>query len=186
MICVISGTNRLDSKTREISKLIVKTLQELQDEKVIMIDLKEIPSESLSNMMYSKSGQDPWVTDIQDKYILPSDKWLIITPEYNGSFAGVLKVFIDALSVRHYNETFNGKFVGLVGISSGRAGNLRGMEHLTGILQYLKMHVFHDKLPISRIETVVSEDGQVDEETATLITQMLEGYLEFTPASISY
>jgi NAD(P)H-dependent FMN reductase len=111
---------------------------------------------------------------------------LIITPEYNGSFAGVLKVFIDALSVRHYNDTFNGKYVGLVGISSGRAGNLRGMEHLTGILQYLKMHVFHDKLPISRIETVVNEDGQVDDETSTLITKMLQGYLEFTPTSISF
>ena len=182
MICVISGTNRPDSKTREISRLIVNTLNEIQDDEVELIDLQDIPSESLSNMMYSSAGQDQWIREVQDKYIVPSEKWIIITPEYNGSYAGVLKVFIDALSVRAYNDTFNGKYVGLIGISSGRAGNLRGMEHLTGVLQYLKMHVFHNKLPISRIETLVNESGNVDEETRGEIKKMLTDYIEFTPS----
>ena len=180
MICVISGTNRPDSKTSEVSQYIVKRLKEVQNDEISFLDLKDIPSESLSNMMYQMDGQDSWVRNIQDEAILPSKRWIIITPEYNGSYAGVLKVFIDALSVREYNKTFQEKYVALVGISSGRAGNLRGMEHLTGVLQYLKMNVYHNKLPISRIEEMIEEDGLLNNETTNSLDELLTGFLTFS------
>jgi NAD(P)H-dependent FMN reductase len=47
---------------------------------------------------------------------------------------GSLKLFIDACSVREYKQNFKGKKAALVGIASGRAGNLRGMDHLTGVM----------------------------------------------------
>jgi chromate reductase len=83
----------------------------------------------------------------------------VVSPEYNGSFPGVLKLFLDALSVKDYKKTFSGKRVSLIGVASGRAGNFRGMEHLTGIFNYLNMIVMPNKLPISSVEKVIDEKG---------------------------
>ncbi|MBK6784946.1 MAG: NAD(P)H-dependent oxidoreductase [Saprospiraceae bacterium] len=43
------------------------------------------------------------------KHLIPSSHWIIIAPEYNGSFPGILKLFLDVLSVKQAKETFHGK-----------------------------------------------------------------------------
>jgi chromate reductase len=68
----------------------------------------------------------------------------------------------------------------LVGVSTGRAGNLRGMEHLTNILNYLKINVYHNKLPISRVDTLLDANGNLtDVETQKVVDWQLEGFLKF-------
>jgi NAD(P)H-dependent FMN reductase len=68
----------------------------------------------------------------------------------------------------------------LVGVSTGRAGNLRGMEHLTNILNYLKINVYHNKLPISRVDTLMDAQGNLtDADTLKVIDWQLEGFLKF-------
>ena len=67
----------------------------------------------------------------------------------------------------------------LVGVADGRAGNLRGMEHLTGILQYLKLHVYHNKLPISVINKVFDESGNMLPDQLKVCTLQVEGFLAF-------
>ena len=68
----------------------------------------------------------------------------------------------------------------LVGVSTGRAGNLRGMDDLTNILNYLKINVYHNKLPISRVDTLLDAKGNLtDTETQKVIDIQLEGFLKF-------
>ena len=75
---------------------------------------------------------------------------------------------------------WNDKSVCLTGVSSGRAGNIRGMEHLGSILHYLKMHVYHNKLPISQIDKIYAgQNNLVHEETVKNIEKQLEGFLKF-------
>src|SRR5690606_19694238 len=88
-------------------------------------------------------------------FVTNNHKFIFVVPEYNGSFPGILKLFLDSIPTKFWAD----KKACLVGVSDGRAGNLRGMEHLTGILQYLKMHVFYNKLPISLINKVMNEHG---------------------------
>ena len=67
-----------------------------------------------------------------------------------------------------------GKKVALAGVASGRAGNLRGMDHLTGILNYLGMHVHPNKLPISSVLTLMNSEGElVEENTLKVIEKQL-------------
>ena len=87
-------------------------------------------------------------------------------------------MFFDALSVRKYGESFKGKKVALIGVSAGRAGNLRGMEHLTGFLNYLGMIVYPDKLPISNIEQQLEGDN-LNEETRNAMENWTNGLKEF-------
>ncbi|MBK9354564.1 MAG: hypothetical protein IPN09_11540 [Bacteroidetes bacterium] len=68
-------------------------------------------------------------------------------PEYNGSFLWCFKTFIDASNIAHVFtiKSLHG------GVAAGRAGNLRGMEHLTNIFNHMKINVLHLKIPISEV-----------------------------------
>lgn len=128
MITVISATNRKDSEAQDFAKFYVKTLSARTSEEVKLLALEEIPHDWFHPDMYAEKGQSPSLARLQDEYMLPAGKFVFVIPEYNGSFPGVLKLFLDACSVRKYHETFKGKKAALLGVASGRAGNLRGMD----------------------------------------------------------
>jgi len=155
MILILSGTNRKGSNTGKIAKYVNQAIKEVTDEEVKFLSLEDVPNSIMHDNMYSGDHMPAEIAAIQDEFIFPADKWIILSPEYNGSFAGVLKMFIDAISVRNYADNFKGKKGALIGVASGRAGNLRGLEHLTGLLNYLGMHIHPSKLPISSIGNVL-------------------------------
>lgn len=171
-ITVISGTNREDSHTEKIARHYESVLH-AKGERVHYFSLKDLPSDFISSDLYGKrSGA---FQQIIDRYVTDQHKFVFVSPEYNGSFAGVLKVFLDAVPPRLWADNK----ACLVGVSSGRAGNLRGLEHLTNILNYLKVNVYHNKLPISRVDTLMNGVGIKDEETLKVIDLQLEGFLRF-------
>jgi chromate reductase, NAD(P)H dehydrogenase (quinone) len=178
MITIISGTNRTNSRTKLIASHCFRTLADAGEE-VQLLDLVDINLPILSDEMYKTSGQHPYIGTLQDKYLINSDHWLIISPEYNGSFPGILKLFLDAVSVRRYKETFSGKSASMIGVASGRAGNFRGMEHLTGILNYLNIIVMPNKLPISVIDKNILENGSIENATSLVLSSFLEEMVMF-------
>jgi NAD(P)H-dependent FMN reductase len=94
-----------------------------------------------------------------------------VIPEYNGSYPGVLKLFIDASPVK----SFWNKHASIVGLSDGHAGNSRGQDHLTGVLHYLKMHVHYHKPKLSGITKAFDADGKlVNERYMTQLTELAE------------
>lgn len=176
MILVINGTNRHDNKTSVVSKFVYDWLCENTGSDVKYYSLEALPSLYNLSEMYEAEKQHHEINKIQNEWFIPYENWIIISPEYNGSFPGVLKLFFDALSVRKLSETFHHKKVGLIGVSDGRAGNIRGMDHLTAMLNYLKMTVYHNKLPISSAKTMI-DNNQLQPPT----TKILEAYLaDFT------
>lgn len=66
------------------------------------------------------------------------------TPEYHGSFSGVLK---NALDLMGFDE-FEGKMVGLIGVSGGRMGALEGLTGLRGIGRALHAWVIPEQASI--------------------------------------
>jgi NAD(P)H-dependent FMN reductase len=89
-------------------------------------------------------------------------------------------MFLDACSVREYSKTFEGKKVALVGLASGKAGNLRGMDHLTGVMNYLGCIIMPNKLPISQLENLIDENGEiVDKETLSSIKKHVKDFIAF-------
>ncbi len=102
-------------------------------------------------------------------------------PEYNGSYPGILKFFLDACSIREYNASFHGgKKAGLLGVASGRAGNLRGLDQLTGVLNYLKISVMPIHQPISSIEKLMNEGGEItDKNTQQVILNHIKEFIVY-------
>jgi NAD(P)H-dependent FMN reductase len=159
MITVISGSNRKGTECLTFASAYTQMLRRLTDEPVELLALDQVAHDWFHPDMYDEPS--PSIIALQEKYILPADKFVFFSSEYNGGFNGVLKLFIDAVSVRRYKDNFKHKKAALIGVASGRAGNLRGMDHLTGILNHLGAIVMPDKLPISRIEKLMDENGAV-------------------------
>ena len=180
MITVFSCTNRPNSNSEIVARFIFELLQKKSKETVQFFALKDLPSDLLHSEMYDGNKQSETLKNIQDQYLIPADKFYFITPEYNGGIPGIFKLFIDACSVRNYNESFKGgKKAALVGVSSGRSGNLRGMEYMTGFLNYLGIHVFPNKLPISSIETILHNGIVSDTNTLKVLEEQLTNFLDF-------
>lgn len=172
-ITIISATNRVDSNTEKVANYYKSVLNGKGIE-TEMFSLKDLPESVLHSDLYGKRSEA--FQNIIDTYVDKQTQFIFIAPEYNGSFAGILKVFLDAIPPRIWTDNK----ACLVGVSTGRAGNLCGMEHLTNILNYLKVNVYHNKLPISRVDTLLDANGILsDTETQKAIDWQLEGFLKF-------
>jgi NAD(P)H-dependent FMN reductase len=116
-------------------------------------------------------------SEAENEFLISAQKFIFIMPEYNGTFPGVLKAMIDTSDVK--KAWWNKKAL-LVGISTGRAGNLRGMDQITGSLNHMKMIVHHNKLPISSIDKVIDKSGTItNKNTLQAIDQQLDEFINF-------
>ncbi len=174
MITVISGTNRDGSNTRKVAKVYETYLKSLGEE-VKFCDLCEMPLDMLKNDMYGNPSE--LFAKFQNELIVPAKKFVMVLPEYNGSFPGVFKLLIDACDI---GASFYGKKALLAGVAAGRAGNLRGLDNLTNMLNYIKVDVLQNKLPISGIKGLLDENDEFNhEDTIALIKAQVDQFLKF-------
>ncbi|MEL7021031.1 MAG: NAD(P)H-dependent oxidoreductase, partial [Bacteroidota bacterium] len=176
---VISGTNRKNSKCLLFAKEYVRSLKMLTDEEVALVALEELPQDWLSTDMYLSDQQSATIRDVQDKYIFPATKFLVVSSEYNGSYPGVLKLFIDTLSVREYPRNFKGKKIALAGVADGRAGNLRGMGHLAQVFNHVGGITMPAQMPYSGTKEMIKEGALADESALKLIATHAEQLVQF-------
>ncbi len=180
MITIISGTNRKNSEAAQFADHYASLLRNKSSEEVRLLKLEDLPHDWFHTAMYEEESQSNSIATIQDEYILPAERFVFIVPEYNGSFPGVLKLFIDACSIRNYKGNFDRKKAALVGIASGRAGNLRGLDHLTGILIHLGAIIYPEKVHIASIPNLKDNAGKIaDSKTLQVIERQADGFLGF-------
>ena len=144
MNLIISGTNRAHSYSLKVAEYYQQQLQELGESWEIL-PLTSLPNDLLSSDLYGKSS--PSFASIQER-VNQAEKFIFIIPEYNGSFPGVLKVFIDACA---FPSSFAHKKAALIGLSSGKYGNIRGVDHFTGVCNYMRLHVLPLKIHIPAV-----------------------------------
>jgi chromate reductase len=178
MITIIASTNRPNSMTLKAAKAIEILLQKMTDEKVMLLDLVEVDFEKLNAPAYESTST--YANEIRSKYFIPTQKFLFITPEYNGSFAGILKYFMDIISTADFQKTFPQKKAAVIGVAQGRAGNLRGLTHLTSILMHMGMWVMPKNLPISIINNQFESEKKFNAPTQKSVKDLLSDFIKIT------
>lgn len=179
MITIISASNRKGNKTLPFATLVYEHLQQ-QQHNVKLLNLEPLKGEIISAVMYDKSAQHPAIRHIQDEYFIPATKFWFFIPEYNGSFPGVLKTLIDIMSTRALARTFKHKKASLTGIALGRAGNVRGMDHLAEILNHVGVVTHPNKKPISSIATLLNAHNElIDERTIQELEDQAKEFIAF-------
>ena len=100
--------------------------------------------------------------------------WIICSPEYNGSYTGLLKNTLDWASspVKGHpiwgsgSKPFAGKVVGIMSASNGSLGGLRSLSHLTPLLLNLHCWVCPQQFALSRAAEAFDAEGKLKDEAA--------------------
>jgi NAD(P)H-dependent FMN reductase len=173
MITVISGTNRPESKTSTVAGLVLEALTK-NDEPTQLVDLSELPDELFASSSYA-SKPDSFAP--HQEAILSTDGILTVVPEYNGSFPGVLKYFIDML---RFPDSLYEKPAAFIGISAGPWGAVRAVEHIEMVFQYRHAHLFGRRCFIPGINQALDEAGRLtDPEIEERLVTMVTGFADF-------
>ncbi len=150
MITIISGTNREGAYSRIVAEIYGEIL-ERKGQNYQIIDLKDLPPDFIFSASFENRGEHSGFNEIQKK-IDDSDKFVFVVPEYNGSFPGVLKAFLDGLQ---FPGSLEGKTAALVGLASGHMGGALALSHLTDVLHYMGVMVLPIKPRLPRISKIL-------------------------------
>lgn len=171
---IVCGTNRNDSVSSLVSIMYQELLAKFGKTSEV-IDLRQLPVDFTFTALYEFSGKNAAFNPFRT-LMLEATKFVFIVPEYNGSFPGVLKAFIDGLK---YPGTFRDKKSALVGISSGIQGGGLALSHLTDILNYCGTHVLALKPRLAFIEDHLKEGELVNELYLELLEEQARKLIDF-------
>jgi NAD(P)H-dependent FMN reductase len=174
MITLVSSTNRANSLTLRVTKIYQELLKEKGVESPI-IDLSLLPYDFLFTALYGEFGKNDEFNKFRE-VIEASDKFVFVVPEYNGSFPGVLKSFIDGLK---YPQSFKDKKAALVGLSAGIMGGTLALSHLTDIFNYLGMNIMALKVKLPAIEKNLVESKITNQLYSELLVQQAEQLMKW-------
>ena len=84
---------------------------------------------------------------------------ILATPEYHGGYSGVLKNALDLMGF----EEFEGKMLGLVGVSGGRLGAFGAMHSLRDVGRALHAWVIPEQATVPQASEIFDEDGKCND-----------------------
>jgi chromate reductase, NAD(P)H dehydrogenase (quinone) len=178
-ILVISGTNRPGSNALRIAR-VIEAHYGAVGEPCGLLSLAELTAEVFDPSSYAK--KPPKMVELQQR-VLDARGLHIVTPEYNGSFPGVLKYFIDMLK---FPESFERKPVAFVGEANGIWGGLRPVEQLQQIFGYRNAHLYPDRVFIPAVGQKLDADGNVtDPSINDRLAKQAAGFAKFAKAFAS-
>lgn len=173
MKLILSGTNRQGSRTRQIAGILHGMYAAL-GEPAEVLDLAELPLQDLSGQTYGRDSLSSALKTSIEK-VNSAAGIVFVVPEYNGSYPGALKYFIDHWS---YPKSFEARPVAFVGLG-GTFGGLRPVEHLQQVMNYRNAYVFPQRVFLFNVWNQLKEGRIADEGSNRLLRAQTEGFTRF-------
>ena len=153
-IPIILGTNRSGRQTEKVANFIMEEVRRRDD---IESDLFDVRKFNFKQDDYGESEKDlnPEWRDA----VARADGLIIISPEYNHGYPGVLKEALDLL----FNE-YNHRAVGVAGVSDGQWGGARMVENLIPVLYELGLVMVRPPLYFPNAPKLFDNDGVILDE----------------------
>jgi chromate reductase len=172
-ILVIAGTNRPNANTLKVARAILGHYAKL-NVAVELYSLGDLPAAAFEPTAYAQKPAA--FVEVQQR-VVASAGLHVVTPEYNGSFPGVLKYFIDLLK---FPESFDRKPVAFTGLANGMWGGLRSVEQLQAIFGYRNAHIYPDRVFIPTVKDKLDPTGLItDPAIDTRLAVQAEGFATF-------
>jgi NAD(P)H-dependent FMN reductase len=148
-IPIILGTARIGRGSEKVANFILKEAIK-NGLKTELIDVKDYRIEATDRTKESLQAQK-----LAEK-INKANGLIIVTPEYNHGYPGELKMMLDMLY-----EEYNGKIVGICGVSSGSFGGARAVEQLILVCIGLHMLPIGRALYFPKVQELFDEKGNI-------------------------
>ena len=151
-IPVILGTARQGRRTEHAAKFVLEQTKKRAGVETELIDVRDIP------MRFDDAGEemkDPAFS----KTIERCDGLIIVTPEYNHGYPGLLKHALD-MNLKEYIH----KAVGICGVSAGVMGGARVIENLLPVMRELGLVMIFEDVNFGNAGKIFGEDGKLLDE----------------------
>ena len=148
-IPVLLGTARQGRQSEHVARFVFEQTKKRVDVETDLIDVREIP------MRLDDEGEqmkDPAFSKIIDR----CDGLIIVTPEYNHSFPGLLKHALD-MNLKEYIH----KAVGICGVSAGPFGGARVIEGLLPVMRELGLVAIFEDVNFGTVGSLFNERGEL-------------------------
>jgi NAD(P)H-dependent FMN reductase len=171
-IVVIPGTNRAGSLSVRLAALVASSYRTLD----CSVDLLELAlgADFLEPSAYKEPAA---AVGARGGRVHAADRGVVIVPAYNGSYPGILKLFIDMLP---YPQGFDQRPCAFIGHAAGQFQGLRAVEHLQGVAGYRNAHLYPGRVFIGDSYRQYTPQGElVDPDLATRLVQQGTGFVHY-------
>src|SRR5258706_10519914 len=112
-IPLIAGSTRRDRQSIKVARFVLSRLQQRKNVETELLDLLEYNFPIMEERLHRRDDPPPRLQEYADKIAL-ADSLIIVTPEYNNGYPGVLKNALDYLL-----PEYERKPIGIVTVSAG-------------------------------------------------------------------
>ena len=172
-ILIVSGTNRPGSHALHMARAVERHYH-AAGVAAEVYSLADLPREIFDPASYA--AKPAAFVEVQRR-VVDASGLHVVTPEYNGSFPGVLKYFIDMLK---FPESFERKPVAFVGEAAGTWGGLRAVEQLQQIFGYRNAHIYPERVFVPGVGGKFDAGGNLtDPAIDERLAKQARGFAEF-------
>lgn len=171
-IVVVCGTNRDGALSRLLATEVAESYRQ-RDQTVDLLDMAELPADVLLGTAYKE--QPAKVKRLVDRF-LAADGVVFVIPEYNGSYPGVVKLFVDMLP---YPDGFDSRPCAFIGLAAGQFKGLRAVEHFQQVAGYRNAFMYPRRLFIGDSFKQFVDGKLADDELTKRLHEQAEGFLKF-------
>jgi NAD(P)H-dependent FMN reductase len=164
---IISGSPRVTSVTRRVALYLKNWLKENSEHEVNIIELKDWQLPPVQTVFVSVEKTPDDFKPLAER-IFNADAFILVTPEYNGSYSPAMKNLLDHFPKQHH------KPFGIVTASTGPLGGMRAAQHLLLLVPALFGIASPYLLIVPGVDKKFSADGDLLEES---FSNMLRNFI---------
>lgn len=168
---IISGSARAGSQTKRIALHLYNELTGYSEVGVGLIDLSKYNLPPVNNVFSTSKDAPLHLREIADR-IFNADAFILVTPEYNGSYSPAMKNFLD-----HFPKQMKKTF-GIVAASPGALGGIRAAMQLQNLTYGLMGIGSPQMLIVPELDKKFKPDGAlVDQSFRESVTSFIDQFL---------
>lgn len=157
-IPIILGSTRRGRQSVKVARFVHGRLAAVPGVETELLDLLEYDFPIMAERLRFRDDPPPGLAEFAEN-VRRADALVIVTPEYNNGYPGVLKNALDYLL-----PEYRRKPVGIVTVSAGGLGGITCLAQLRLVLLGMGAVPVPAALPVSRVRETFAEDGTPGEE----------------------
>ena len=162
-IPVILGTPRQGRRSEYAAKFVLDETKKRAGVETELIDVRAL------GLSMNDAGEQIKIPEFSEK-MKRCDGLIIVTPEYNHGYPGMLKHALDTNL-----EEYIHKAVGICGVSAGPFGGSRVIEHLLPVMRELGLVTTFTDVNFSKVQNLFDDNGKLLDDS---FVRRVSGFLD--------
>lgn len=152
-IPIIAGSTRRERQSIKVARFVLARLKQRPGVETELLDLLEYNFPIMEERLHRRNDPPPRLAEFGEK-IGRADSLIIVTPEYNNGYPGVLKNALDYLL-----PEYERKPIGIATVSAGGHGGITCLAQLRLVTIGMGAFPIPEALSVSRVHDSFNEDG---------------------------